>query len=250
MKFAMHCVNCNAAAAWWLSTIVPFACAQTPSADEKVQSVQFKGICDPAMLPYQKAYDMISKIRDASSGHVQLVFRITSRESHAPIKDMSITIQGGKTYETLDISSAGYFSIPMNKEAYDDNADFISNVKKGTVEVGMFFVPNLPTDKINYADIVEVVKDAKLARADIVPWYWRIVMPTIGGIGICYPDDRQTVLIQRTRGEIRRPATNGDKSPDTDVFCANFTAKETELAPEDVVAPPAGWHPVFLGSMF
>ena len=249
MKLTMPCVN-YIAAAWMFSAISPCALAQSPPADEEVQNVQIKGVKDPAILPYKKAYDVMSKIRNAGSDHVQIIFRVTSHESHQPIKDLSIYIQGSKTYETLDISPSGYFSIPMDKEAYDDNADFISNAKKGSLEVGMFLVPNLPKDKINYADIVAVVKDAKLARAEIVPWYWRIVMPTINGIGLCYPDDRQTVLIQGARGELRRPATNSDKSLDGDVFCANFTARERELALEDVVAPPAGWQPVFLGSMF
>lgn len=238
------------AAAWLLSVISSGIFAQTPPTDEEVQNVQIKGVRDPAILPYKKAYDVMSKIRNASSDHVKIIFRVTSRESHQPIKDLSIYIQGSKTYETLDISPTGYFTIPMDKEAFDDNADFISNAKKGSVEVGMFLVPNLPKDKINYADIVEVIKDAKLARAEIVPWYWRIVMPTIGGIGLCYPDDRQTVLIQGAHGELRRPATNSDKSLDADVFCANFSARESDLALEDVVAPPAGWQPVFLGSTF
>jgi hypothetical protein len=249
MKFSIPCVN-YVVVACLLATIFPCVYAQTAPADDDVQSVQIKGVRDPAMLPYKKAYDYVAKIRDASGDRVRMVFRITSRESHAPIENLSISIQGSKTYETLDISPSGYFSIPTDSDAYEDNADFISNAKKGSLVLNAYMVPNLPKNGLKYADIVETVKGARRARAELLPWYLRMIAPTIGGIGLCYSDSAQTVAVQGANGEIRRTATNGDKRFDADVYCANFSAKETELVLQDIVAPPAGWQPIFLQSMF
>jgi len=249
MKFALPRINCIVATCF-LVIIFPCVRAQTVPADDEVPRVQVKGVRDPAMLPYKKAYDYVAKIRDVSGDRVRMIFRITSRETHAPIENLSISIQGSKTYETLDISPSGYFSIPTDRDAYEDDADFISNAKKGSLALNVYIVPNLPKDGIKYADIVETVKGARRARTELLPWYLRMIAPTIGGIGLCYSDNAQTVVVQGANGEIRRAATNGDKRLDADVHCANFSAKETELVLQDIVAPPAGWQPIFLQSTF
>lgn len=219
--------------------------AQSAADEAEMQTVQVKGVKDPAILPYKTAYELISKVRSASADHVQLLIRVISAKSHAPLQNLEIAIEGAKTHEKLTISADGYVSVPLNPDAYADGAEFVTNQKKSSLAVRFFLLPKLPADTLRYADIVDAIKAAQLARAEILPWYLRLVLPNIQSIGLCYPNNAQTVGIG-SHGDSARAASAEDSGIlENKVFCANFSAQEAGLAQETVLVPAAGWEAIF-----
>lgn len=232
-------------AALCLAALSP-AWAQTPEADVPEQNVQIVSVRDPAIMPYKAAYETLKKVADSSHGRVRFVIKVTSEKTHAPFTDLEITLQGDKTFEKLAISPEGYLTVPLSQAAYDDHADFLTNKKKGTLRVEFFLVPALAGESFSYADVSSSIESARAALAQILPWYVRLVMPSVKQIGICYPDKTQVVSISGS-AEAVRAATAEETDPVTEakVYCAKFSSSERGLGQESMIAPAGGWVSVY-----
>lgn len=215
------------------------------SPDQEMQSVRVAGVRDPAILPYKKAHDLISAVDRASKGYVQLRIRITSSATKAPIDHLTIALEGEQTHETLAISPDGFVTVPLNQTAYAEGAEFITNQKKKTLRVEFFLLPTLAPNAIAYADIAAAIGAARRALSDVVPWYLRLLMPSIHNVGICYANKQQNVVIRHSGGDTTRAAIEQNSNAlNHAVFCANFSAKEN-FAADSVIVPAPGWEALF-----
>ena len=217
-----------------------------PAASMSTQVVEVKpAVKNPAMMPYRKAYDLLSKVDEAGAHHLHAVFRVTSPQSHQAVPDLRVAIEGESTHLRVDVLASGLIELPFDQAAYADNADLVANKPKEELDVGFFVVPELPADKIRYVDLAEAVSAAQSAIARIVPWYMRLVMPSIKGVGLCYPDEGHAVSI----GEAP-DAARAARAPDIDiagnkVFCAKFSAAEALADKDHVLVPSEGWEAIF-----
>jgi hypothetical protein len=230
-------------------SVVPLApaWAQTPEAQTEapLQSVQVTGVKDPAIMPYKKVYETLNQVTKVSNGRVKFVIKVTSTETHQPIADLDISLRGEKTFEKINISPAGFITVPLSREAYEDGAEFVTNKKKGVMHVQFYLLPKLSAESFSYGEVVDSIEAARAALAEIIPWYWRLLMPSIKGVGICYPDKQQSVLISNSE-EPMRPATSEELHYATEakIYCANFSSRERGIARDSVISPASGWEPV------
>jgi hypothetical protein len=230
-----------------LSIVSPSpAWSQTPEPEAPVQSVQITGVRDPAIMPYKTAYEMLNKVASVSNGRVQLLIKVTSAQTRTPIPDLDISLQGEQTFEKLTISPSGFISVPLSEEIYHDRAEFLTNKKKGSLSVEFYLVPKLSGENLSYGEIVDGIQAARRALAQIIPWYLRFLMPSINGVGICYPDNHQTVLVSKSKEAVRPAATEETNSAtNAKVFCANFSSTERSMARDSIISPATGWEPIF-----
>ncbi|WP_332877966.1 hypothetical protein [Massilia sp. S19_KUP03_FR1] len=226
--------------------LLPPAWGQTPETEVPVQSVQITGVRDPAIMPYQTAYEILNKVSSVSNGRVQLLIKVTSATTHAPIPDLDISLRGETTFEKLTISPSGFITVPLSQDIYNDRAEFLTNKKKGSLSVAFYLVPKLSGENLSYGEIVDGIQAARHALAQIIPWYLRLLSPSITGVGICYPDNHQTVLVSKSK-EAVRPATTEETNIATNakVFCANFSSTERSIARDSIISPASGWDPIF-----
>jgi hypothetical protein len=221
----------------------PLACAQE---EATIPSVVVNGVRDPAMMPYEEAYKSLTKIGKVGDGKMDLAIRIVSAQNMQPMPDLEISLQGENNYEKLVISPDGFLTVPLSQERVDDKAVFLTNKKKGSVKTLFFFVPRLPAQQVRYADIAASIAAAKRARAHFVPWYGRLLVPTIETVSICYPDDKQVITI--TNGGSVTRAANAEKKSVLNketVYCAAFGRREAEAAGASVLTLAPGWTPFF-----
>ena len=220
--------------------------ATEPASDATLQVIQVNGVRDPAMMPYEKAFDMLTKIEKVSSGKMEMAVRIVSAQNMLPMPDLEISLRGDSTFETLPLSRDGFLTVPLRQELLADKAVFLTNKKKGSVKAEYFFVPKLPKEQLRFGHMADSIAAAKRARAQVVPWYLRPLVPAIQGIRLCYPDNKQQITVTNGTAAMR-PATAEQKSMLTKetVFCAAFDGAETEAAKDTLVTLPAGWIPLF-----
>jgi len=216
-----------------------------PGASTSTQIVEVKQMKHPAMMPYRKAYDLLSKVDEAGAHRLHAVFRVTSQQSHQAVPDLRIAIEGENTHLRVAVSASGLIELPFDQAAYADDADVVANMPKTALDVGFFVVPELPAGKIRYVDLAESVSAAQSAIARIVPWYMRLLTSSIKGVGLCYPDDGHAVSIEGAPEEARAA-----REPDLDVagnkvFCAKFSATEALEDKGHLVVPQAGWEAIF-----
>lgn len=237
-----------------MATAAPMVCAQetAPAAaqvdteEATTQVIQVTGVRDPAMLPYETAFDMLTKIDKVSNGKMEMVIRVTSAQTGRPIPDLEVTLQGNTNTDKLALSPNGLLTVPLSQTRLDDKAMFLTNKKKGSLKVEYFFVPRLPAESFNFGDVAASIGAAQRARKEVVPWYLRLFIPAVKEVRICYPGNREAVTIAGA-GTTTRPATAGQESMLTreTVYCAVVGEDEAVAAPHSVVTPAAGWTALF-----
>ncbi|MFZ3004204.1 MAG: hypothetical protein WA071_28100 [Undibacterium umbellatum] len=236
----------NAVAASSANSANSASSASAAEATDELPSVEVKAVRDPAILPYKTAYELISKVRAASKDKVEILIRVISNKTHAPIPNLDIYLDSKETRKKLDISPTGYITVPLDPVAYAEGAEFVTNQKKGSMEAHVLLVPKLPKDVFKYADISESIDAAQLAIKELVPWYLRLFMPSVNSIGICYADQNQTVLVKGNE-EVQLPANSNATDPlKNKVHCAKFVAKDVANTKDNLIMPAAGWQAIFM----
>lgn len=220
---------------------------QADAAGENVpQTITVHGVRDPAMAPYPDAYKMLSTVRGVSGGRVDLVIRLLSAKSLQPIPDLELFLRGETISEKLTLSPDGFLDVPLEKRYLDDKAEFLTNKKKGSVRVELYFVPKLPQEGITYGDMAASIGAAKRAVKEILPWYLRLFGSSIDKVRLCYPDKGREIGLSNSQ-PATRPASSEQKSMLTKatVYCAAFGAGEVATAQDTVVTAPPGWVALF-----
>lgn len=238
---SLHVVAAMACAS---SAFAQEAAASAPAA-EASQVVEIKQVRNPAMMSYRQASDFVSKVTEAGAHRLHALIRVTSSKTHEPMPDLRIVVEGEHTHMPLAVSAAGFVTLPLDPAAYADNADLIANQRKETLDVGIFVVPDLPAADIRYDDLAAAVLAGRSAINGILPWYLRLLGPSLKGVAFCYPDDRHAVALAGLPGA-RRAATEPEQDvTGNKVFCARFTTAEAAADKGRVLAPDAGWEALF-----
>lgn len=203
---------------------------------------------DPAMVPYRKGYELTRRVRDAAGGHVGLLFRVLSAKSKEPVPGLQIAIEGSRSHGMLDISPDGVFSLPLDEDAVQDQAEFVSNQKKGSLVLSIILKPELPREGLRYSMIVDAIQGARHALREIVPWYYRLFLPSVKGVGICFAEPGKAVEVTGDGAGQRQAGKTETDELGHPVHCARFSADEKGLGADSVIVAPAGWQAIFLDS--
>lgn len=217
--------------------------AETP-AEGEIQTVQVTGVRDPEMMPYKDAYETLTRLNAVGQGRIEFVIRVMSKKTKQPVTGLELALRGENTFERVPVLPGGVVDVPLSEKAYADNAEFVSNQKKGTILAQMGLNPKLPPENIKYADILESLEAARRAVKVVVPWYLRLFISNPDAIGLCYPDNRQVVQITG-KGESTR-AANVERGHEGKLYCARFARGEKELDKESTIVAPAGWQAKFM----
>jgi len=220
--------------------------ASAAASSEEPQSVEVKAVRDPAIMPYKTAYELISKVKAASKDKVEIIIRITAAKTHAPIPNLAIYLDSKENRKKLEISAAGDVTVPMDAVAYAEGAEFVTNQKKGSMEAHIMLLPKLPQDVFKYADVSDSIESARLALKELVPWYLRLFIPSVNGVGICYREQNQTVLVKGN--EEQHLAANNDATDPlkNKIHCAKFAASDVAKDKEKLILPATGWQAIFM----
>ncbi|QYF92052.1 hypothetical protein KY495_14880 [Massilia sp. PAMC28688] len=231
-------------------TLSPWLAAQEsqPHGDGEapIQSIQVNGVRDPAMLPYEAIYSMLSKVAQVSDGKVDMAIKVVSAKTMQPMPDLEVALQGDKDFEKLPSTPDGFLTVPLSQARVDDKAVFLTNKKKGSLKVEFFFVPRLPAGPLRLGDIADSIAAVRQSRKLVVPWYLRPFFPSISEVRLCYPDGKQHVTIADGTPVVRR-ADIEQKSYITreQMFCASFNIAEASAARDKLITLPQGFSALF-----
>lgn len=207
-----------------------------------IQVVAMRGVRDPAMMPYERAYRMLAGIRQAGQGRLQLRIRVLSAHRRAPIPGLVISLEGDSLREHLALSEDGFLEVPLREDFLRDNAVFLTNQKKGSLVVEYLLVPVLPSGTLRYRDLADSIAAARAARAEIIPWYLRPFVPAIKEIRVCYPHkSEQLTLLEATPRMVPADMEQTNMLNKETVWCAAFGAAETAQRPDTSLAMRPGW---------
>jgi hypothetical protein len=135
----------------------------------------------------------------------------------------------------LDPSNA--FTLPLDRDALAAKAVLTANRERRALGVEVDIRPHVRTDApLTMHDVNRLIEAGREARKSLVPWYARVVTPTISSLRICSLDatsrfalrsdtGTETSLDARREEDVyARPARCVDLDPSTDTH-----VKTTEL---------------------
>jgi hypothetical protein len=225
-----------------------------PQSDNEtvMPEVEVKHVKDPGLMPYRDAYDILNRVQKASGGRVELRMRVLSRRQHAPVPGLEVRLFGTRDFGMVKIDSDGTIDFPMNEEAVQDEADLVSNQKKGELEIQANVLPRLNTGvPVTYGEMQATIAAGKKVRSEIVPWIWRLMTPTVGEVALCFTSKGQAVSIASAGKEFTRSADFEMEGKDgAKLYCARFGPSEKAIAADAMIASPGAWESRFVGSWF
>jgi hypothetical protein len=171
---------------------------------QQVEQIQVSALRDPGMMPYKDAYAYLQKLNATPHDKIAVRMRIVSNDDKIPLQDIKIRLQGDKTNRPIPIAEGGLIEIPLEKALLDDNADFISNQKKGVLGVHVNIEVLLPSSgTIRYRYLSEALEQARDMVKGIVPWYVRWFVPNNwNAVNIEFAQvDKATATVMAAKGK-------------------------------------------------
>jgi hypothetical protein len=146
--------------------------------------VEITAVREPLEYPYERAYNAALKVRDASRGSTDLVVSIV--EAHPVGTPLRVSLQYGDTVENLDVDQSNAITLSPNRSALESNAILVTNRHREGLSVRVGLRPHVQVGAVlTRADINRLVEGGKAARKSLLPWYARMVMPTVSGVRLC-----------------------------------------------------------------
>ncbi|MCX9155397.1 hypothetical protein OPU71_04595 [Niveibacterium sp. 24ML] len=171
----------------------------TPPTDSAAQTVVVKGVRDPAMMPYRDAYEFANRIERVPHDKVRVKLQLRPRDKATRQADLRLRLAGENVEIAVPLSEDGEFAVPRSPEALADQAEFVTNQKRGNVSLAITLQPTLPiAPQIAYADALEAATQARALIKEIVPWYYRLLVADPNALRICFERaDAQATLVSR-----------------------------------------------------
>ncbi len=215
---------------------------QADPATTSEAQVEIKAIRDPAIMPYKRAYEMLTRINALALNDVRLSIRAVSEKTKMAIPDLQIRLEGNSKSHAVPVSEFGEVTVPLDQQAYEEGAEFITNQKKETMGVHLTLFPVLPQPGFPYSAITHSIDSARKALREIIPWYYRIFISNPSGVAICYEEQHHTVIL---KGKDEQSVAADQKIPgykSKDRYCAKLPLGDVE---NKMVLPEPGWQATY-----
>lgn len=161
-----------------------------PAADQSApvtDSVVVKGVRDPAIMPYADAYKFQTQVSQVPHDKVRMRLQVKSNDKAVAPADIRIRLSGDNTDIPVPLGPEGDVEIPLSAEALADKAEFVTNQKKGSLAVHLSLSPKLAEDgRIEYTDALASFDQARLLMKEIIPWYFRLLIPNPNALRVCF----------------------------------------------------------------
>ncbi|MCX9155396.1 hypothetical protein OPU71_04590 [Niveibacterium sp. 24ML] len=176
-----------------------------PAADQSApvaDSVIVKGVRDPAIMPYADAYAFQTQVQRVQHDKVRMRLQVKSNDKAVSPADIRIRLTGENTDIPVPLGPEGDVEIPLSAEALADKAEFVTNQKRSSLAVHLTLSPRLADDgKIAYADALEATEQSKRLMKEIIPWYFRLLIPNPNALRFCFEREGAQAALQTRSGQ-------------------------------------------------
>lgn len=183
----------NALLAFCVFALAANACAQgsvdgggQPELSGDMQTVEVSAQRNRLSIPYRRAYEILKKTKDASDGQVEVYFQAIEKAG-VKRKRARIWLEGLDQQQFLPLDSEGRFNVPLFEDHQVDSFELYTNAPSGNLTVKLLLRPVMTPDSISIEQAKALTALARRVRSELIPWYARLFVPTVYGVGICYP---------------------------------------------------------------
>lgn len=154
-------------------------------------------------MPYGRAYDVLSRVRQASEGKIEVYFQAIRQgeptTSANLVEQPTIWLEVDEQRRYLPVDGGGRFSIPLLGPEQAVSAELFTNAAKGSLSVRLLLRPAMRPSDFSFVQAKKVLELARRVRVELLPWYARLFVPSIHGLGVCYQSLARAVAVQHAQ---------------------------------------------------
>lgn len=173
-----------------LAALLSFgAPAQPAPAPEQLDAVSVTLKRDANVLPYARINELLTLLQRHGQGLVRVDFKLSSvNASKQPIEPLTppqLAIQHADRYIPIKLGADRVFELPMLPPDIAKDADLATNQPKGSLRINLRLHLTTPPEALDMATVRRIVAMGHTLRAELLPWYLRLLAPQIEGVRIC-----------------------------------------------------------------
>lgn len=232
-----------------LAALLSFsASAQPAAAPEQLDAVSVTLQRDANVLPYARINELLTLLQRHGQGLVRADFRLSSvnarKEPIEPLIPPQLAIQHADRYIPIKLDADRVFELPILPPEMAKEADLATNQPKGSLRIALHLNLTTPPEALDMATVRRIVAMAHTLRAELLPWYLRLLAPQIEGVRICSAQPAWSLqwVEQGQLVGVPLPADAQDREPDTPPGqpgrpCTTLTGQEGWPDAARLVAP-------------
>lgn len=227
-------------------SIAAFAAA----ADVSLEGVTVIGLKSPLAVPYERAYDITRKAVAASGGLAELVYRLRDKAPSAREK-LALTVEYRDKVIPVDLDAQGGFILQPDAEAAAEKAVLVVNRRRQEVVLSVEIRPRAVAGPLSVSDLDELIVGGRAARASLLPWYARVVTPTINGVRMCSVQPNAGFSLRDSVGrEVLLPSIQALDRAGRPARCADYSGAGGEFPGASRLTAPDDVALEYTGSLF
>ena len=153
---------------------------------ETAETVRVSSIKDPALQPYRRMVRGLDAFEEkrALAPNASLRFELLTQDGRlAAPEGLQLRLAGNKIDIPLPVDADATFVLPRSQEAYDDEADLVSNRKKDQVRWRpRVRTPGVPEHARRMGDLRLECEIQQAVRKEDIPLMYRVGAVAAGGI--------------------------------------------------------------------
>lgn len=157
------------------------------AAEAPVQTVQIRGIRDPALLPYADVVMLRRVFAGASGGGaIRAGIKVSSKQEGGQVENLHVSLAAdGKRIEVP--LKSGFVPLAELPTTDDAAAEFLTNQRKGALQIEILLIAEL-RDPRRFAlgELAQALDQGNGIRRRLLPWYVRAVVPAFQRADVCF----------------------------------------------------------------
>jgi hypothetical protein len=166
---------------------------------------------DPEFIPYRDFFASIEKfeqLRDRD--RIALILRVVPQRNDLNLSDLKVRLVGDGDYtRPIEVSKGGRLAVPYDRRALDHNADFMFNVKRGSLKPEINVLIRFNGQTTSYRELMDSLKQADKAERELMTFAQRLLFPHSNAVAAGFGEGvRATITIGSARLGTQRLETN------------------------------------------
>ncbi|MFO0145566.1 MAG: hypothetical protein ACK54C_09630 [Betaproteobacteria bacterium] len=179
--------------------------------DQTLDRVEITEQRDPEFIPYRAVFAYIEKFEQLRErDRIALVLRVVPQRDDVELSGLKVRLVGDGDYtRPIEVSTGGRLAVPYDRSALDHNADFMFNVRSGSLKPEINVLIRFNGQTISYRELMDSLKQADKAERELMTFAQRLMFPHSNAVAAGFGQGVQaTVTIESARLGTQRLETN------------------------------------------
>jgi hypothetical protein len=167
---------------------------QQPGA-QALPSIEVVGQRDPQFISYSDFFASIEKFQQLPERDgLSLILRVVPTQPDFDLGNLRVQLVGDHYIRAIPVSKGGRLEVPYDLEALNRRAEFVFNVKSGSLKPELNVLIKLDTLQIPYRELMAALQRADRAERALMTFGQRMMFPHSDAVAIGFGQGTKAVV--------------------------------------------------------